>query len=83
MAVCDQCGKETAPEESSAHLVRKGYSPEHFPLLKYEKSFLCPGCLSRQRKVELFEKAAAILTLGVVLFLMIAGILFLFGLQLF
>ncbi len=79
MEICNRCGIEISPENTTCHLVRKGYSLEHFPALKYEKLLLCPECRQRQKKVDIAEKVVAILTLGIVLFLLVIGILLLFS----
>ncbi len=77
--VCHKCAQKIAAEESVLHPVRRGYSAKHFPLFHFEKAPFCPECLQRQYKIDVFEKVLAYITLGLVLYFMAMGFIFLFG----
>jgi len=76
---CFKCGLKLPHDRLTYHLVRKGLDPSFFPFLKYEKTPLCPECYKTQLRVDKFEKVLAIITLGIVLYLLLLGYLFLFG----
>ncbi len=79
--VCEKCGKNLEEKDTCFHAIRGGYSAAHFPLFHFDRVPLCFECRERQKKIDRFEKVLAILTLGVVLYFMIMGMIFLFGLR--
>ena len=76
---CEKCSKVICNEENVYHGVRRGYSAAHFPLFLFEKVPLCPDCLERQGKIEIFEKVMAIIALAIVGYFMVIGFLVLFS----
>jgi len=77
--VCRKCGQVLPATGVNYHLVRMGYSPAHFPFLKYEKWPLCQECQEIQYRVDRFEKILAIIALVIVFYLMALGFFYLFG----
>jgi len=78
--ICQKCSVKIAPGDTSFHGIRQGYSPDHFPLYHFKKVPLCSDCLVRQKKIDVFEKVLALITLGIVFYLMGMGFLVLFNL---
>ncbi len=76
---CCKCSKVIGSGELSYHPIRGGYSPEHFPLFHFEKRPLCPDCLCRQKKIDVFEKVLAVIGLGIVLYFMVSGFIIMFS----
>ncbi|MFO7951479.1 MAG: hypothetical protein R6U91_01525 [Bacillota bacterium] len=78
--ICQKCSLKIAPGKTTFHGIRQGYSPEHFPLYHFKKVPLCADCLERQKKIDVFEKVLASITLGIVFYFMAMGFLVLFNL---
>ncbi len=78
--ICQKCSVKVAPRDTTFHGIRQGYSPAHFPLYHFKKVPLCAECLVRQKKVDVFEKVLALITLAIVLYFMGMGFLVLFNL---
>ncbi len=77
--VCQKCSRKVAAEDAVFHGIRMGYSAAHFPLFYFEKVPLCPDCLGRQKKVELFEKGLALIALGIVVYFLAIGFIIMFS----
>jgi len=76
---CNKCSRRVSKGEVVFYGVRSGYSAVHFPLLHFEKVPLCPDCLGRQKKIELFEKGLAVIALSIVIYFMAIGFAVMFG----
>ncbi len=77
--ICEKCSKKACGEDLKLHGVRRGYSAAHFPFIYFEKVPLCPDCLERQGKIEIFEKVLALIALAIVGYFMAIGFLALFS----
>lgn len=76
---CHKCGKLVNSKEIVHHPIRGGYRREHFPLFHFEKTPLCPNCLERQKKIDIFEKVLAVIGLAIVFYFMAIGFIILFS----
>ncbi len=76
---CHKCGKLVKAEDVIHHPIRGGYKREHFPLFHFEKTPLCPECLARQKKIDVFEKVLAVIGLAIVFYFMAIGFIILFS----
>ncbi len=76
---CHKCAKQVNDREVTNHPIRGGYKREHFPLFHFEKMPLCPNCLERQKKIDVFEKILAVIALGIVFYFMAIGFIMLFS----
>ena len=79
--ICHKCASKMNGDEAIFHAIRSGYSSVHFPLFHFEKVPLCPDCRNRQRKVDSFEKILAFLALGLVIYFLLSGFFFMFGMR--
>ncbi len=76
---CQKCSRLITAKDVVFHGIRSGYSANHFPLFHFEKVPLCPDCLSRQKRMELFEKGLAVIALSIVLYYMAIGLIIIFS----
>lgn len=77
---CQGCRLEMDTNQATSHLVRMGYSLSQFPLLSYQRMYLCPECLVKQKRKDKWEKGVALVLLAAVCFLLGLGYLMLFSL---
>lgn len=76
---CHKCAKSVKCEDIVLFPIRGGYKREHFPLFHFEKMPLCPECLERQKKIDVFEKILALIALAIVFYFMAIGFIMLFS----
>ncbi len=76
---CHKCAKPEDNRDLVLHPIRGGYNREHFPLFHFDKMPLCPDCLERQKKIDVFEKVLAVFALAIVIYFMAAGFIILFS----
>ncbi len=76
---CQKCSGKIPAGKVTMHGIRCGYSAAHFPLFIFEKVPLCPGCLERQQKIDVFEKILAVITLGIVLYFLAVSFVIIFS----
>ncbi len=77
--ICDKCAKKISADDVKYHRVRRGYSAAHFPFFHFENAPLCQDCQDRQVKIEIFEKALAIIALAIVGYFMAIGFIAIFS----
>jgi len=76
---CHKCAKLVKGDDIVFFPIRGGYKREHFPLFHFEKMPLCPDCLERQKKIDVFEKILALIALAIVFYFMTIGFIMLFS----
>jgi len=76
---CHKCAKQVKDRDVTLYPIRGGYKREHFPLFHFEKMPLCPDCLERQKKIDVFEKILAVIGLAIVFYFMAIGFIMLFS----